>query len=232
MYKNMKYRVYNNTLNPLIWNPDNTLKPEIRDALLKIAQDFYADSELTAPIEDVYILGSIANYNWSPGSDIDLHVLVDFSKIGDDHELVKKLADNIKANWNKKHDIRIKGFKVETYIQDINETNRAMGVYSVKNNQWIKVPQKMQLSIDKPAIQKKYNELVLLINNALKTNNMTELKRVLKLIYDMREVGLSKEGEFSTENLVFKLIRSKNHLEKIKNAIPKIYDAQHSLKES
>ena len=228
----MKYRVYNDTLNPNIWNPDNSLKPDIRDALLKIAQDFYIDTELSAPIVDIYMLGSVANYNWSAGSDIDLHVLVDFTKIGNDPILVKQLVDNIKANWNKKHDIRIKGYKVELYIQDIKETNRAMGVYSVLNNKWVKIPQKLNLDLDKDSIQKKYTEMVLKIKNAIKSNDINELKKVMKSLYNMREAGLSTEGEFSTENIVFKLIRSKNYIEQLKNAISKIYDDQHSLKES
>ena len=228
----MKYRIYNDTLNPNIWNPDNTLKPEVRSALIKIAQDFYTDSELKAPIQDIYILGSVANYNWGTHSDIDLHVLVDFSKIGSDKDLVKKLADNIKANWNKKHNITIKGYKVETYIQDINETNRAMGVYSVLNNKWIKVPQKLSLNLDKSNIQKLYSTIVLQIRNAVKTKNIEELKRILKSIYNMRETGLSKGGEFSTENIVFKLLRSKKHIDAIKDTISKTYDQQHSLKES
>lgn len=77
----MKARIYNDTLNPNIWNPDNSIKPEIRETLLRIAQDFYLESELQAPIEDVYILGSAANYNWGPSSDVDLHVLIDFTKL-------------------------------------------------------------------------------------------------------------------------------------------------------
>ena len=228
----MKYRVYNDTLNPNIWNPDNSLKQDVREALLKIAQDFYTDTELSAPIIDIYILGSVANYNWSAGSDIDLHVLVDFTKIGNDPILVKQLVDNIKANWNKKHDIRIKGYKVELYIQDIKETNRAMGVYSILNNKWVKVPQKLNLDLDKDAIQRKYTETVLKIKKAIKSSEMGELKKVMKSLYDMREAGLSTEGEFSTENIVFKLIRSKNYIEQLKTAISKIYDTQHSLKES
>ena len=143
----MKARIYNDTLNPNIWNADKSIKPEIRDALLKIAQDFYIESELPAPIEDVYILGSAANYNWGPSSDVDLHVLIDFTKISPDHDLVKKMVDSIKANWNKNHNVTIKGHRVELYIQDIKETNRALGVYSVLNNKWIKVPQKLNFVI-------------------------------------------------------------------------------------
>ena len=38
-------------------------------------------------------------------------------------------------------------------------------------------------------------------NNSCKVNS--KLKKVLKDLYDMREVGLTKSGEFSTENIVF-----------------------------
>ncbi len=228
----MKARIYNDTLNPNIWNPDNSIKPEIRETLLRIAQDFYLESELQAPIEDVYILGSAANYNWGPSSDVDLHVLIDFTKIAPDQELVKKLVDNIKANWNKNHNVTVKGHRVELYIQDIRETNRALGVYSVLNNKWVKIPQKLTLSLDKNLIQKKYSDMVVQINKAIKASNFNDLKRVLKSIYDMRETGLSKGGEFSAENIVFKLLRTRGHVDKLKTAVNKVYDAQHSLKES
>jgi len=228
----MKSRIYNDTLNPNIWNPDNTIKPEVRDALLKVAQDFYAESELTAPIQDIYMLGSAANYNWGPSSDIDVHVLIDFNKLSMERDLVKKMVDSIKANWNKNHNIQIKSHRVELYIQDITETNRAMGIYSILNNRWVKFPQKLTLNLDKNIIQKKYTDMVLQIKNAIKSNNLEDLKRVLKSVYDMRESGLSKGGEFSLENIVFKLLRTRNHLDNLKTAVNRVYDAKLSLKET
>jgi predicted nucleotidyltransferase len=228
----MKAVIYNNTLNPNIWNNDKTIQPDVRDALLKVAQDFYEETELSAPIEDVYMLGSAANYNWGPTSDIDLHILINFDKLGLEHDLVKKMVDSIKANWNKNHDIRIHGHRVELYIQDIKETNRALGIYSILNNKWIKVPQKLNLNLDKNVIQQKYTDMVVQIKNAIKSNNLTDLKRVLKSVYDMREAGLSKGGEFSVENIVFKLLRTRNHVDNLKTAVNKVYDTQNSLKES
>ena len=228
----MKSRIYNDTLNPNIWNPDNTIKPEVRDALLKVAQDFYAESELTAPIQDIYMLGSAANYNWGPSSDIDVHVLIDFNKLSMERDLVKKMVDSIKANWNKNHNIQIKAHRVELYIQDITEANRAMGIYSILNNRWVKFPQKLTLNLDKNIIQKKYTDMVLQIKNAIKSNNLGDLKRVLKSVYDMRESGLSKGGEFSLENIVFKLLRARNHLDNLKTAVNRVYDAKLSLKET
>lgn len=73
--------------------------------------------------------------------------------------------------------------------------------------------------------------MVLKIKNALETESMDKLKKVLKDLYDMREVGLNKAGEFSTENIVFKVLRSRGHLDKLRNSINHIFDKKASLKE-
>jgi predicted nucleotidyltransferase len=228
----MKVRIYNETLNPALWDlTTNTLKQEIRNTLLKIAYDFYKDVELSAPIEDVYLLGSGANYNWTETSDVDLHVLINFKKINPDVDLDKKLVDSIKSNWNKNHNITIKNHKVELYIQDITEKNRAMGVYSVLKNHWIKAPDKLNIQLDNALIQQKYSAAVLQIKDAIDSKDIEKIKAVSKSIYDMREVGLSKIGEFSVENIVFKLLRNKNYIDLIKNTTRSLYDASVSIKQ-
>ena len=40
------------------------------------------------------LTGSLANYNWSSFSDVDLHIIVDFSQIDENYELVKGFFDN------------------------------------------------------------------------------------------------------------------------------------------
>jgi predicted nucleotidyltransferase len=227
----MKFRIYNNTLNPDLWLNTSTLKPEVRESLLKIAKDFYTDTELTAPIEDIYMLGSSANYNWSPTSDIDLHVMIDFKKLDSAVDLTKQLVYALKANWNETHSITIKGRRVEVYIQDINEKNRSTGVYSVLNNKWVLMPQKIRVVLDNKLIQQKYTNLVLQIKSAIKEQNLDKLKNVLKMLYNMREAGLSKTGEYSVENIVFKTIRSRGFIDQLKNTVNKLYDYQVSIKE-
>ena len=227
----MKFRIYNNTLNPDLWQDSNTLKPEIRESLLKTAQDFYKDTELTAPIEDIYMLGSSANYNWSPTSDIDLHVVIDFKKINSDVDLTKQLVDALKSNWNKNHNVTIKGRRMEVYIQDINEKNRSTGVYSVLNNKWVLMPQKIRVVLDNKLIQQKYTNLALQIKSAIKEQNLDKLKNILKMLYNMREAGLSKSGEYSVENIVFKTLRSRGFIDSLKNTVNKLYDSQVSVQE-
>jgi len=45
----------------------------------------------------------------------------------------------------------------------------------------------------------------------------------------MRKAGLDKSGELSTENLVFKILRNRNYIEKLKSAINNLYDKSQSL---
>ena len=67
---------------------DNKLKPEIREKLLIIAQDFFDSLELPEGtiLRDIKLTGSLANFNWSKFSDVDLHLVLDFSEIADNEE--------------------------------------------------------------------------------------------------------------------------------------------------
>jgi predicted nucleotidyltransferase len=224
----MKVRLYNNTLNPVIW--DNLkLNPEIKEKLLQIGKDFYADTETDAPLKDVLFVGSLANYNWSDTSDFDVHVVIDFKDVDENVELVEKLVNALKSKWNDEHDIHLKGHNVEVYIQDVTKENRSTGVYSLMQDKWLSEPQKENIEIDKEKIQEKYNDFVRKINSALKAQDIDKLKSIVKDVYDMRQAGLDKSGELSTENLVFKILRNRNYIEKLKQEIINLYDKKQSL---
>lgn len=220
-----KHRIYNSVLNPEIWNGD-VLKPEVVDKMLKVANAFYKDTELNVPIEDIYFLGSTAGYNWTPTSDMDLHILVDFSKIDPNKELVKKYVDALKNKWNQEHDIHIGDHQIEVYIQDINDVNRSQSVYSVLNNKWVKKPNYQDIQVDKETIKKKYSQYVEMINTAINQGDVDLMKTVIKRLYDMREAGLSSGGEYSVENLVFKLLRSTGYISKLRQNVKSVYDAE------
>lgn len=224
----MKYRVYNSTLNPELWN-DLVLKEEIRSKLIKIANDFYTELELSAPLIDIRIIGSNTNYNWTSYSDVDLHLILDLSKINSDTEQNKKLADALRTIYNIRHNIYIKNHKVEVYIEDVTENTRSTGVYSLLKNAWLRMPEKENVILDQNLIKQKYKVCVLQVNNAIQSNNVTLIKNVIRGIYNMREVGLSGIGEYSVENVVFKMLRSFGYIDKLREAAIKIYDSQVSI---
>ena len=224
----MKVRIYNDILNPNVWD-GLKLKPEIKEKLLQIGKDFYTDTETDAPLKDILFVGSLANFNWSDTSDFDVHVVIDFKDVDENVELVEKLVNALKSKWNDEHDIHLKGHNVEVYIQDITKENRSSGVYSLIQDKWLTEPQKENVLIDKEKIQQKYNDYVRKINSGIKSQDIEKLKTIIKDVYDMRQSGLDKSGELSTENLVFKILRSRNYIEKLKTEINKLYDKAQSL---
>ncbi len=221
-----KHRIYNSILNPTIWSTENNLRTEVLNALINVAETFYEDSELNVPLEDVYFLGSTAGYNWTPTSDIDLHLVVDFSKIGTNQELVKNYVDGLKNKWNQSHDIKIGNHPVEVYIQDIKELNKSQSVYSLMKNHWIKKQKHEDIYIDKDTIKKKYKQLTHSIDRAISDADIEKIKKLIKRVYDIRQSGLDKSGEYSTENLVFKLLRSTGYINKLRDTITQLTDKE------
>ena len=124
------------TLNPKIWTNEE-INPEVAQKLMEIANNFWDGLDLKdVDIVDIIITGSIANYNWTEMSDIDLHILVNFADVDENTELVDAYFRNVRANWNKTHNIMIKGHEVEVYLQDASEPHVSTGVYSLSRNEW------------------------------------------------------------------------------------------------
>ena len=97
------------SLNNNFWNRKLLLKKVIRKKLLELAQDFFQSLNLPEEVElkDITITGSIASYNWSKYSDIDLHLILDFSQVDENEDLVKEYFGGKIFSWNNKHNIRM-----------------------------------------------------------------------------------------------------------------------------
>jgi len=104
------------------------------------------------------------------------------------------------------------GFDCEIYVQDLKEKHLSSGVYSILNNEWIIKPEKTTQNIDENKILEKTEEYSKKINNlATKLKNkenidkdLLDLKRKIKRF---RQSGLDTGGEYSYENLTFKMLR-------------------------
>ena len=123
-------------LNQKIWDGEEKVRSGVKGALMDIVEEFMEGLDMDLDLKDVIVTGSIANYNWSKFSDIDLHLLVDFSEVNDNEEMVKKFFDAVRSNWNKLHNILVKGHEVEIYVQDEHEPHVSTGVFSLVNDRW------------------------------------------------------------------------------------------------
>lgn len=238
-------------LNDKFWN-GGKLDILARRKLLTIAKDFISKFDISDfQIDDVIMTGSLANYNWSEEySDIDLHVVIDFRDINDNVELVKEFFDAVKDKWNKDHkNIKIYGYPVEVYVQDVNENHTSSGVYSVLYDEWITEPslnkfQKQIDNIDEDDIQEiassfmtEIEDLEKRLDSVKDRNNYDEIEGLMDDAYELRDrikdVRKSDLGanrtELSPGNIIFKILRRNGYLEKLRDIRRTLYDLIHSL---
>ena len=226
------------TLNPKVWeNSEDPKKammiPKVRKALERIADEFIDDLGEDVFVEDVYLMGSLANFNWSEYSDFDLHVIVDFEKYENQEDLYKELFDLKKKLFNDKHNIKIFGYDVEVYAQGISDESHSDGVYSVMNNEWVHKPKRTSKDLDMSVLKTKIKSWTDKIDDAIEDakseGNVETLKKLKDKLKDYRQSGLDKDGEFSYENLVFKYLRRSGHIGKLFDEKTKIKDKELSI---
>jgi hypothetical protein len=213
---------------------NNQLKEEIREKLLQISNEFYEYIGVDFFIYDIILAGSLANYNWSKYSDIDVHIIVDFNDIESNREIVDGFFDLKRRLWNISSNIIVMGHEVELYVQDINDEIYSSGIYSILNNEWISVPEKEEVSIEDKMILDKGEEFSKNIDSLYDrmengedvTDEIKTLKTKLK---KFRQSGLETGGEYSYENLTFKLLRRNGYIEKLINLKNKIKNKKLSL---
>ena len=223
-------------LEPQIWL-DEKIEPQIRKKLLKIANDFIEGLPIRVGVEDITLTGSLANYNWSKFSDVDLHIIVNFALIDENEELVKGFFDAQRMRWNDVHDITIKDYDVEVYVENSGEEHRSTGVYSLTNDEWIKHPEYIEQNIDVETARKKAIDIDDQTNNIQKDYEdgehekvMRNVERLKNKIRNMRSAGLESDlMEYSPENIAFKMLRRAKVLNKLTRLKYNSYDQLNTL---
>ena len=228
------------TLNPNIWS-DDTIDSRIKFKLIKIAKDFFKELEIpnNVKIKDIIFTGSLANFNWSKFSDIDLHIVLDFKELDTDSKFTEDYFKSKKTIWNQEHDITVFDYPVELYVQDINQKLIATAVYSVLNDKWLKKPSREEFKLDKKIVLTKANDFIGQLRDIRQDYNdkkyqsvIDKVTRIKKKIKDMRTAGLEKGGEFSIENIVFKTLRRTPFMDILDSFKAKSYDKLMSVSET
>lgn len=225
-------------LNKEIWTKEKKLQAEVREKLLKIADDFFNELNIPwAELEDIRFTGSLANYNWSKYSDIDLHLVINYQLVDENLDLVEEYFKARKNIWNNQHDISIHGFDIEIYVEDAREIHVSSGVYSIATDKWIVEPKPAKPRIDKKNIGTKAKVIMRLIDDLvvdkLKQKKydeaITAAESMSEKIKKMRQGGLEAGGEYSVENLTFKVLRRNGTLEKLYDTKMDAYDRMMSV---
>ena len=232
-------------LHPKLW-VNNKLNSRVRLRLLDIADDFIDTLAVDwVKPKDIVFTGSLANYNWSRYSDIDIHVIIDYNKVYKKKEFVEDYFSSKKELWLNEHPkLSIYGFPIELYVEDTNEQSTSSGIYSLNKNEWIKEPVDFEdAKLNVKYIKNYAAKLMTQIDNIEKKQENTkddykveqcrkELLKIFDRLKKLRKEGLNKGGEMSSGNIIFKILRRTKYIDKIWDLINTSYDKINSIKEN
>jgi hypothetical protein len=226
-------------LNPKIWESPNKMSSKVRERLLDIAYEFIEFLGVDVIISDVVMTGSLANYNWSQYSDVDLHLIADFEQFSEKElPLYEELFKLKKTLFNDKHNIKIYGYDVELYIQNDVESHFSSGEYSILFDEWKTKPSKENVEVDTNLIKTKSEHWMKTIDEVIDDVKETPLEsgvesidKIKDKLKKYRTAGLEDGGEMSDENLVFKVLRRNGYIQKLFDFQNEYQDKKLSLKE-
>ena len=129
-------------LNPKLWGEDEELLPEVKVGIEKIVNQFVEElkeNEVELKVLDTILVGSNASYNYTPDSDLDVHIIADTSIIPCEYGLLSIIYNMARSQFNSKYDVTIHDVPIELYVEDMKTSANSNGIYSLKSG-WIKKP--------------------------------------------------------------------------------------------
>lgn len=203
-----------------MWEPNDTLKSIVRKHLLKVAEAWKKFANIPdSAVTDIIMTGGNSNFNYTDQSDIDVHIVIDYSKMPiKDNDLLVDMIFDKKNLWSDTHHVTIYGYPVEMFAQNKNEQTPAnQGKFSLLFNKWLIKPNKLPISKENDTgLKAKVIHYEKLIDSIIAGNlGFNKVQALKDKINNMRTSGLVKGGEFSTENLVFKSLRNLGYIDKL-----------------
>lgn len=215
-------------LSDRVWNEEG-LRPEIANALGRIAKKFLDELEIDLIVKDIILTGSYAGRTWGAGSDLDLHIIADMKKSGG-LDVIARATKLAKFKWEEEHDITIHGIPVEVYVEDINEDPpKVTGRWSITRNDWLLEPPSGGSSFDESKVLKKVMDFREVIQKARRTNEEGPIISAMKRITKLRKAGLERAGELSNENLAYRVLRRTGELQEAWDLIHDLTDQDLSV---
>lgn len=108
------------TLNPKLWNEDNTLKEEVRDKIKEIVDEFtngLKQDGIKFDIKDIRLVGSNCSFNYTKDSDLDVHIIMKEDSLDCPYNLYPLIYSSYRSIFNKDLNIDFYGIPVEIYVE-------------------------------------------------------------------------------------------------------------------
>lgn len=222
--------VLNDTLNPVLFDEEHKLLPEVRENILDYVAGFakaMSDKDIDLDYTDICLVGSNAGFTYQPGSDVDIHLI---SSRQLDPAEVEKLCEEFDM-YEAEHPLNLgteeAPIPVELGIEDgydVVVANKNDRRYSVVDEEWVNGSDSFENF--KPEDLNKVNgwEQVVQdytdkINDVVDNDELMNAMILKSEIRRNRSDDLAEQGTLSMGNVVFKELRNNGSYGKLKSYI-------------
>lgn len=225
------------SLHPAFWR-ESRLDPVVRERLLRMAELFLADTGFDElEVKEIVFAGSMAGYLYHSQSDVDVHISVDGSPITDDLKLLFQLFNSRSDDWNGDYDLRVRGHDVELFILDQRSPEGSDGVYSLREDRWVREPSRPTNVVDRDEVLAdvtryagEFEALRSGFDADPQNFDCREFKNYRRTLKDYRtRQGFQRSGEHSVGNLAYKALRNGGYLDAAKDEQGRCFSLQYNL---
>ena len=217
----------NDTLNPKFWTEDNKLIPEIHNLLVQGATDFVErlgiDPEM---IDDIRLVGGNASYNYTDASDLDATIMLnrDMNLSKEDVRRLQISANNLTYRYRP----TLEGVDLNFYISTRNVGGlrpAKQSIYSLSEEDFLAGPTRFP-EMSPNFLAGKTNFLIELIEECVNDDEEDAdecAQKIYETLKKYRVKGLqSRQGEESTENIVWKMLSNSGYIKMLKDKIDEL----------
>jgi hypothetical protein len=219
-------------LNPTYWDGDK-MNTEVRAKLNQIGQVKFDELKASLPnlkLQDILFAGSLANYNYTKSSDVDIHIIVDISKVSCDRKIVDAYVNLMNGYWFATANLSVLNTPLQvTTLTGLHETG---GSYSLLNGMWLNKPTHPNPTYTKRELTEQVKLYHLKIHTLQEEYtkdsaafNCPKAEALLKQLKDARGEGLKRDGYSAMENNTYRILRSVDDL-KVLNGLIKQCNAK------
>ncbi len=217
------------SLNPQIFDIENEkMNMDVRKKFLRLANIFFERLDITDSILDVWLVGELANYNWSIYSDIKIRGVVNLSEIKNNKEIFDKIQ-----KWSEEHDIVLMDFSVDLNLDDKKTKEYdGEGVYSIMYDRWLSNPIFLEQKYDTKSVGKYVMGFLKRMKDIIKNSqDANEKKASFEKMFDYAN-SLKNSKESDDKKTAFNYLRRNGIIKKAgnvkNNALDYEYSSEHN----
>jgi predicted nucleotidyltransferase len=235
------------TLNPFVWNEDETIKQEVKTEILTPILKVFKDNDVAYHnIYSINLVGSMASKRYRPDSDLDIHIMLKPTQ----EWRIDNLVDEIEKI--QRHNLNGTKHLIEYFIEPYDSLKEYMFNYDIINDKWISRKEDLYIDIEyyRELIREKirdFNDLLFELDSDVidyedikyfadekDPDTRKKLKRkiteieddMLKIRAEYEQIKTDRQTDYSDDdigNITFKFLQKYNLLKRMRK-ISKLLD--------